>query len=120
MRRSGWGCRYDFFSYPEQERTGRRGYFGNRGSLTESSQRIKTELRDDSMERACTQEAQRPAGEGVDPISGESVTKALYRGAAPAANCSPSSNESPEERTPERPAAQQGPAWRSGIPQFAD
>src|SRR5580704_15905996 len=109
MRRSGWGCRYDFFSYPEQERTGRRGYFGNRGSLTESSQRIKTELRDDSMERACAQEAQRPAGEGVDPVSGESVTKALRRAAAPATNSLPSSNDSPEARTPELPAVQQAP-----------
>jgi hypothetical protein len=57
-----------------QERTGRRGYFGKRGSVAESSQRIKKEPRDDSMERACTQEAQRPAGEEFDSDSEEFVT----------------------------------------------
>jgi hypothetical protein len=61
---------YGFFWYPEQERTGRRGYFGKRESVEESSQRIKTEPRDDSMKRACTQEGQRPTGEGFDPASG--------------------------------------------------
>jgi hypothetical protein len=108
---AGRGCCYDFFSYPEQERTGRRGYFGNRGSVTESSQRMKTEPRDDSMKRACAQEAQRPGGGGLDSVSVEFVTRALRRAAAPAANCFPSSNDSPEARTPELPAVQLAPAW---------
>jgi hypothetical protein len=68
---------YGFFWYPEQERTGRRGYFGKRESVEESSQRIKTEPREDSIERASTQEGQRPAGEGFDPASGVFVTTPL-------------------------------------------
>jgi hypothetical protein len=47
--------------YPTQLSTGNGGYFRNRGSVAESWQSRKVEPRADSIVRACTQFAQRPA-----------------------------------------------------------
>jgi len=51
----------DFGLYPEQEKTGSRGYFAKRESVVESSQRKNTEPLADSTRRALQQLAQRPA-----------------------------------------------------------
>src|SRR5215470_14761867 len=48
------------FSYPLHSRTGSRGYFGNRGSVVESSHRQNTDPRSDSTIRALTQSAHNP------------------------------------------------------------
>jgi hypothetical protein len=47
-------------SKPRQRVTGSRGYLGNVGSVAESVQSQKVELRADVSGRACPQSAQRP------------------------------------------------------------
>jgi hypothetical protein len=44
--------RAGFVLWPVQERTGKRGYLGKLGSVADSSHRMKTEPREDSMRRA--------------------------------------------------------------------
>ena len=51
--------------HPPQDITGRRGYFGNRASLSESPQRKKVDPLSDVIALAWMQLAQRPAGTAV-------------------------------------------------------
>jgi hypothetical protein len=46
--------------YPAQRRTGRRGYFGKAGSVSDRSHKTNSEPRGDSTRRANWQVAQRP------------------------------------------------------------
>jgi hypothetical protein len=46
--------------YPEQASTGNRGYFTNAGFVFDSSQSQNSELRADSIRRACVHVAQSP------------------------------------------------------------
>jgi len=58
-----------------QEMTGNRGYLGKRGSVRESSQRMNTEPRADSIFRQWVQSAHRPVFGAEGMILSSRLTK---------------------------------------------